>query len=298
MKITSRNIDFIGKKNIFLLVSAVLFSLSLFFILSKGFQYGVDFRGGTIVQIQFQEKVELQPIRDLFDKQLKTSIQITTFGRDESNEILLSLPQGFLGGEGNKEEITERIPTILSEQYSNFEIRRVESIGPKVGEQLKQKASYAVLYALFGILLYIWLRFKFSYALGALVALFHDVILTLGIFSMTEREISLTVVAAILTIVGYSLNDTIVVFDRIRENRIRSSKKKWIEIINSSINQSLSRTLLTSLTTFFVVTALFILGGDIIHDFSFALMVGVAIGTYSSIFVASPTLLHFQKTNS
>lgn len=288
------NFDFIGKRNLAFILSGILILAGLVSFVSKGFQYGIDFRGGTQIQIKFEKTPALTTIRDILTRELDKGVNISRFGEESHNEILVSVSQGALEKIKNK-NVSDEIEKIFQQKVGKYEIRRVETIGPKVGDQLKTKALEAVLYSMIGILIYIWLRFRLIYGVGAVVALFHDVIITLGFFSMFDKEITLTVIAALLTLVGYSLNDTIVIFDRIRENMTKLQKKSRLEIINISINENLSRTILTSLTTFFVVACLFILGGDIIHDFGFAMMIGLVVGTYSSIFVASPIVLFFDR---
>lgn len=286
-------IDFLGKKKIAFLLSAILICVGLFSIFTKGFHYGIDFRGGTLVQVKFQETPPLNEIRALFKKNLNTAVTITTFGEASENEIMISISQEAISHE--KDNLSEAIDKVFDGKLSNYDIRRIETVGPKVGNELKSKATQAVLYSLIGILAYIWFRFRFLYGIGAIIALFHDVMITLGIFSLLGKEISLTIVAALLTIVGYSLNDTIVVFDRVRENIPKLPKFKLEKVINISVNESLSRTLLTSITTFIVVAGLFAFGGDIIHDFAFAMLIGLVVGTYSSVFVASPAVIFIEE---
>ncbi|MGK0288674.1 MAG: preprotein translocase subunit SecF [bacterium] len=286
---TKPNFDFVGKRYIALAISAFLLVAGIGAIIFKGFQYGVDFRGGYIIQIQFiKQKPPIKKIRTLFKKNLTKSVSITTFGDQTENEILISLSQAAVA---KGTDVREKIEQIFKGQIHNYKIRRFESVGPKVGADLKKKAYQAVIASLIVILAYIWFRFQLRYGLGAVVALFHDVLIILGIFSFMGKEITLTIVAALLTVVGYSLNDTIVVFDRVRENVFKLPNKNLDEVINTSVNESLSRTILTSVTTFFVVVFLFALGGDIIHDFSFAVLIGLVVGTYSSVFVASPMVL-------
>lgn len=278
-----------------MIISSVLILISVGGLLVKGLTYGIDFRGGTLIQIQFQEEPDLATIRELFQQKLTSSVNITTFGEKADNEVIVTLSEESI--RNRYEELAELVHVILSDRFDNFTIRRVETVGPKVGDQLRTKAVQAAFYALIGILIYIGIRFKPRYGVAAVVALFHDVLFALGVFVFMEKEFTLTIVAAVLTIIGYSLNDTIVVFDRIRENVARFPKRPLQEVINLSINESLSRTILTSVTTFLVVSALFVLGGDIIHDFSFAMLIGLVVGTYSSVFVASPVALYLDPEN-
>jgi len=291
--------EIMGKRKFAYVISVILIIVSLAGLFFKGFTYGIDFDGGTLIQVQFPQKPDLAAIRGLFNERISTSVSITTFGEKEDNEVIITLSQEAI--KDKFDDLTKLVKEILTKEFTEFDIRRVETVGPKVGSELKTKAYQAALYVLAGILIYIGIRFKVRYGVAAVVALFHDVILTLGVFIFLEKEITLTIVAAVLTIIGYSLNDTIVVFDRIRENVARFPKRDLEEVINLSVNESLSRTILTSVTTFLVVFALFVLGGDIIHDFSFAMLIGLVVGTYSSVFVASPVVLYFDpeslKTN-
>ena len=287
-------IDFLSFKRITTIISLALILGGGFSIIThNGLKYGIDFRGGTNVQIQFSNQPNLDQLRQIFSEQNIKSIVLQTFGDVENNEILLGLPLDSSLGTGEK--LTAELQNILLNQYPKIEIRRIETIGPKVGDELKISAVKAILIALGLVLLYITIRFQWRQGVSAIIALVHDVMIVVGFFSILDKEFSLTVVAALLTVVGYSLNDTIVVFDRIRENLGKYRKKPLEEIINLSITETLSRTLITSGTTLLVVLALFFLGGEIIHDFSFALLVGVLIGTYSSIFVASPLTVLLAK---
>ena len=287
-------INFLAFRRIAAIISAVLILAGIGSVtVHKGLKYGIDFRGGTNVQIQFTTQPNLDQLRKLFAEQGMKNVVLQTFGDLADKEILLGLPIGSPLGTG--EHLTTELGKILLTQHPEFEIRRIESIGPKVGDELKISAVQAILIALGLVLLYITIRFQWRQGVSAIIALVHDVLIIVGIFSILEKEFSLTVVAALLTVVGYSLNDTIVVFDRIRENLGKYRKKSLEETINLSITETLSRTLITSGTTLLVVLALFILGGEIIHDFAFALLVGVLIGTYSSIYVASPVALFLTK---
>lgn len=284
------HIDFLGKRRFAFVLSIVLIIIGLFSIFFyNGLNYGIDFSGGTNVRIKFAQNINLNDLRDIFSKNNLKSIPIQTIGESDDNEVLVSLPVDSLLGEG--EQLINKLKNILSKKYPDLEIRSVETVGPKVGEELKSSALKAILIALALILIYITFRFHWKFGISSIITLVHDVLIVVGIFSIFDKEFSLTVVAALLTVVGYSLNDTIVVFDRIRENMARYRKRDLIEVINKSINETLSRTMLTSGTTLFVVIALLILGGEIIHNFAFALMIGIIVGTYSSIYVASPLVL-------
>jgi preprotein translocase subunit SecF len=276
----------------FMVSLAMIIISILSLVVHGGPNLGIDFAGGTLVQIQFKNKTTVNEIRNALKTTNLGSSVIQQFGYAADNEFLVKTEKSSSELKG----ISATVGEALASQFSSgdFEVRRVEVVGPKVGKDLRQKGVLAMLYAMVGILIYITWRFKFRYAVGAIIALIHDVVITVGIFSLLNKEFSLPIIAALLTIIGYSLNDTIVVYDRIREN-IRGVKRHALgDIINASINQVLSRTLLTSLTTLLVVTALLFLGGAVIHDFAFALLVGVITGTYSSIFIASPTILVWE----
>ena len=278
------NIDFLGKSKLFFIISGVLLILSIGVIFTKGFNYGIDFAGGTLVQINFEKEPNLNTLRDAFKEANLGEMVIQPFG--EPNDILIRVEKSEMDLNDVANIIQSKIAEVAGEQ--KFTIERVEQVGPQVGDQLKSKAIMAIIYSLIGILIYVSLRFEFMFSLGAVVALFHDVIITLGVFSFLGKEITLPIVAALLTIVGYSLNDTIVVFDRIRERIKESSQKEpIIKIMNKSVNETLSRTILTSGTTLLAVIALYLFGGEVINGFSFALLIGIVIGTYSSIGIAS-----------
>ncbi|MDC0225017.1 protein translocase subunit SecF [Deltaproteobacteria bacterium] len=287
-------IDFLSFKRTAAVFSAILILGGIASIVAhQGLKYGIDFRGGTNVQIQFPTTPDLDQLRQFFAEKGMKNVVLQTFGDAADQEILLGLPTGSPLGTGEK--LTSELRKILLPQHPKLEIRRIETIGPKVGDELKISAVQAIFIALGLVLLYITIRFQWRQGVSAIVALVHDVLVVIGMFSILDKEFSLTVVAALLTVVGYSLNDTIVVFDRIRENQGKYRKKPFEEMINLSITETLSRTLITSGTTLLVVLALFILGGEIIHDFAFALLVGVLIGTYSSIYVASPVSVFLTK---
>jgi preprotein translocase subunit SecF len=288
------DINFVGRMKLAFSISLALIIISLLsLIIHKGPNLGIDFAGGTLVQIKFKEATSVNDIRSpLKTINLGNSI-IQRFGYQNNNEFLIKTEKSSSELKGLSGMIEEALRTAYPE--GSFEIRRVEVVGPKVGKDLRQKGMLAMLYAIIGILIYITWRFEFRYAIGAIIALVHDVIITVGIFSVLNKEFTLPIIAALLTIIGYSLNDTIVVYDRIRENFRSQKRQPLTQIVNESINQVLSRTILTSGTTLLVVGALFFLGGAVIHDFAFALLVGVIIGTYSSIFIASPTVLAWEN---
>jgi len=291
------NIDVMGVKKWAILGSTIIIMIGIVSLIAKGGpKYGVDFSGGTMVQIKFlneQENVDVERIRESLKKLNLAEALIQQYGPAHNNEVLIRMSQSS----SELKSISDEVKAALIEEFGaeNFEVRRVEMVGPKVGKDLREKGLWAIIFATILVLIYTGWRFEFKYGLGAIAALAHDVMITIGAFSLTNREITLPVIAALLTIIGYSLNDTIVVFDRVRDNLRLMKGEKFEGILNSSINQTLSRTILTSLTTFFVVVCLYILGGEVINDFAFALILGVIIGTYSSIYIASPVVLLYNK---
>lgn len=291
------NLNIVGKMKTAAFCSLIMIVISLTsLILHGGPRLGIDFAGGTLVQIKFQRETTVDRIRAGLKKINLEGSVIQEFGYRNNNEFLLRTEKSTFDLKG----LSGKIEDALTSEYGKgeFEIRRVEVVGPKVGADLRQKGISAMVIAMIGILVYITWRFEFRYAVGAIFALIHDVIITVGVFSISDREFTLPIIAALLTIIGYSLNDTIVVFDRIRENIRKSRKQSLREVTNSSINQVLSRTILTSVTTLLVVLALFFLGGAVIHDFAFALLIGILVGTYSSAFIASPTVLAWETFKS
>ena len=283
---TRFNIKFMEKRKLAAIISSLLLIISIASLASKGLNLGIDFTGGTLVEVGYTNAVDLEPIRQsLTDSEFDDAL-VQYFG--SAKDILIRIPpqEGL-----DTAEISSEILGLLSNTGAAVEMRRVEFVGPQVGEELKNDGGLAMLYALIGIPLYVAMRFQMRFSVGAITALVHDVTITLGIFSITQMDFDLTVLAALLAVIGYSLNDTIVVFDRVRENFRKLRENTPIEVFNHSLNQTLSRTIMTSLTTLLVLTALFIFGGEIIHSFATALIIGVLIGTYSSIFVASPVTL-------
>ena len=256
---------------------------------------GVDFKGGTEVQVQFTAPPNVAQIRSSMDAAGIKDAHIVSFGKPEENEVLISLPRQ--SDESQLDTGRSRVEAALATAYQkSFNVRNVSVVGPTVGKQLQIKALEATAYSLLGMLIYLWFRFELIYGVAAVVAVFHDTLITIGAFALTNQEISLTVIAAILTLVGYSMNDTIVVFDRIRENLRMNRRETLAEVVNRSINQTLSRTVLTSGLTFLTVLSLYIFGGEVLHGFSFALVIGILIGTYSSIAVAAPMLVAYQES--
>lgn len=287
------NIDFVGKKSIAIIISAVLILLGIGSLVVKGGpNYGIDFAGGTLVQVLFEEQTDAGSIKDSLGDLKLGSMSVQQFG-DNANEYLIRVENSS----GELKGLSQEIGGALETKYGKgkVDIRRVEMVGPQVGKDLRAKGIKAILYAMLGILVYISWRFEFRFAVGAIIALAHDVMITLGAFSLFGKEIDLPIIAAFLAIIGYSLNDTIIVYDRIRENLAKYNKESFSFVVNRSVNDTLSRTMLTSGTTLLVVLALFVLGGGVIHNFAFAMLVGVLIGTYSSIFVASPILIFWEQ---
>jgi preprotein translocase subunit SecF len=277
------HINFLGQRKLAYMISAGVIAIGLLsIVLHGGFKYGVDFQGGTLLQVRFEKPIEAQRIRETLAGIGIKDAEIQHFG--EEREAIIRVRKAVEG----VDVATPIIEALNAANPDNrAEVRRQEMVGPKVGSELRRQAVFAVLYAMVGILIYCWFRFEFKFSVGAVVALFHDVTITLGMISLTGREITLPIIAALLTIVGYSINDTIVVYDRIRENRRKMYGKSFVDIVNASVNETLSRTIITSLTVFLVVLALYFFGGEVIRDFSFALLVGVIVGTYSSIYIAS-----------
>lgn len=334
------NINFIGKRRIAFVGSMILIAISITSLVIKGGpRYGIDFAGGTMVQVKFSQEIEPQAIKNALGSLGLGITSVQGFGERKEHEFLIRAAESTEALEGLASEIKHRLESAYPQNMT--EVRRVEMVGPKVGKDLREKALLAIFSALLFIVVYISGRFelkwmvsiimasclilslfvfakfalsipililiavlvtlalsfylKLRFAMGAIVALIHDVLITVGAFSLSNREFTLPIIAALLTIIGYSLNDTIIVFDRIRENSRKYHRQPYELIINRSINETLSRTLLTSLTTLVVVIALFVLGGGIIHDFAFALIIGVIVGTYSSVYVASPVLIIWQQ---
>jgi preprotein translocase subunit SecF len=302
----SVNVDWLGKKWYFLGFS-LIFSVAGLIAMAVHWSHtgspvplGVDFQGGTQVQVQFTQAPELEKIRQAMDASgiRDSSIQpIRNVDQATSNDVLISLPEQT--NESALDAGRQQIVDALHAHYPNaFSVRNVQVVGPTVGRQLERQAGLATIYSMAGMLVYLWFRFQLIYGVAAVVACFHDTLITLGAFALTNQEISLTVIAAILTLVGYSMNDTIVVFDRIRENLRLSRRESLPDVVNRSINQTLSRTVLTSGLTFITVLSLYIFGGQVLRGFSFALVIGILIGTYSSIAVAAPMLVAWQEWRS
>lgn len=275
-----------GKRRIAVVFSALLLGVSIVSLVTQQLNFGIDFTGGALVEAGYRETVALDQVRNVLSATQFSDAVVQYFG--SANDILIRVAQ--VQGK-NSADISSEIIEILDRSGHDVEIRRVEFVGPQVGEDLREDGGLALIYALIMIFIYIAFRFQRRFSVGAIAALTHDVIITIGFFSVLQLDFDLTVLAALLAVIGYSLNDTIVVFDRIRENFRRMRKGTPVDIVNASLNQTLTRTLITSLTTLLVLTALFFLGGELIRPFSTALIIGVLIGTYSSIYVASPVTL-------
>ena len=291
------NINFIGIRMLAFVVSAVLMIASIAITAQKGLNLGIDFTGGTVIEIRTPVEPNLEALRTTLNNLGLGSISIQEFGQPD--DLLIRLPEQKKPKNWTKddEEPNKRAIAIVRENLSEafegqpIDYRRVEFVGPQVGKELKLKGLYAIIFSLIGILGYIWYRFEWQFGVAAIIALAHDSIATVGLFSFTQMEFNLSTVAAILMIAGYSINDTVVVFDRIRENLRKYKKRPLPELFNFSVNQTLSRTLMTSVTTLLALIALYVFGGEVIRGFVYALIFGIGIGTYSSIFVASPVLL-------
>lgn len=289
--LTNTNFEFINRRRGAYMISAVVILIGLVSILfHKGLNYSIDFRGGSLLEVRFDQAIPIEDLRASVANTDVGTFEIQEFGAP--NEILIRVEKSDASGDLG--------PKILDRFQQDFsgnsaELRREETVGPRIGKELRGQAFLAIVFSIIGILIYISWRFEFRFAVAAVIALLHDILVTLGFFSLTDREISLAVIASFLTIVGYSLNDTIVVFDRIREDLRTGSRKAYDRVLNGAINRTLSRTILTSMTTLAVVIFLIVAGGPVIRDFSIALLVGVIVGTYSSMFIASPILVEWQN---
>ncbi len=286
--ISDSKFDFMGKRKLALILSSVLIVIALLAIVIRGLNLGVDFTGGYTIEVGYETAPDLDVVRSsLTDAQLPDAI-VQNFGTSTDVLIRMAPPED---GSNDAKLSDSVLAALASSSESKIDLRRVEFVGPQVGEELREKGGLAVLTALFFIVVYIWFRFEKKFSVGSVLALVHDVVITVGIFALFQIEFDLTILAAILAVIGYSLNDTIVVFDRIRENFRSMRRGSPAEVMNASVNQTLSRTVITSFTTLLVLSALFLFGGKIINGFALALIVGVIVGTYSSIFVASTAVL-------
>ena len=286
------NINFMRIKKLTLFISSILFFLSLSLVFIKGLNLGIDFTGGSLIEVRFKENIDLNNLRMKMNKLDLGEIQLQTIGN--GNDIVIRV-QDKKNNENTQSETIQIIKKSLSDK--SVEYRRAEFVGPKVGGELVNAGIIAVIFSLIGILIYIWIRFQWNFAIGAIIALVHDVILTLGFFSVLQLEFNLATVAAVLTIAGYSINDTVVIYDRIRDTMRKYKQITFDKVINISLNGTLSRTLTTSLTTLLALIALYTFGGIVISSFIIALIWGVLIGTYSSVYVASPILTYLKQDN-
>ena len=273
------------------LFSIILFLISLIFLFFKGLNFGVDFKGGTLIEIRLTSSDHsVSKVRDVFSKSNLSNLTVKNFG-NEKDYIVKFQKQNL-----ENPEFINNLKNEISKSFPDINFRRVENVGPKVSAELLRSGVIAISVALFLMLVYIWIRFEWQFSLGAIVALFHDVIVTLGLFSLLGLEINLSIIAAVLTIVGYSMNDTVVIFDRVRENLRKYSDIKIFELTNISINETLSRTLITSITTLLALLSIFFFGGEVLKGFSLAMIFGVIFGTYSSIYIANTVLVRLNVT--
>ena len=279
------NINFVSAFKKANIISIIIFTLSVFFVFFKGLNYGIDFKGGTLIELRTDTSVQVSSIRESLKSMNLGDVNVKRFGKE--GDYLIKVEQK---NTNNSNIILEIKKTLTNSLNSELDFRRVENVGPKVSSELLESSIIAISLALAAMLFYIWVRFEWQFSVGSIIALFHDVVITLGIFSLLSLEINLSIIAAVLTIVGYSMNDTVVIYDRIRENLLKYNKVNISDISNLSINETLARTIITSVTTLLALISIYILGGEILRGFSFAMILGVLIGTYSSIFVASPIL--------
>ncbi len=292
-------LNFLKQSGLFMAISTLVVLASIGIIAAKGFFYGIDFSGGTEIQVQFNQNIDTSKVRSFMSEKGYAKASVQNFG--DANEFLIRM--GTVKGKDEKETnyiLNTMIKKVRTGLESNFKtegalIRRVDSVGPQIGSELKRNGILAAFYAFLMILIYVGLRFDYKYAPGAVICLIHDALITLGIFSLFQKEVNVQTMAAILTIIGYSLNDTIVTFDRIRENVSLYKGKTFKMIVNRSLNDVLSRTLLTSITTLIAVLVMYFMAGGVIRDFAFTLAIGVVVGTYSSVFIASPLVLVFDR---
>ena len=284
-----KNINFVSKFKMANLASITFFILSVLLIGFKGLNYGIDFKGGTLIELRTEKSIKAVSIRDALSSMDLGDINVKNFGQE--GDYLIKVEQKNTKNNNLIPEIKKKLSDSLS---AEVDFRRVENVGPKVSSELLESSVIAITLALAAMLFYIWVRFEWQFSFGSIVALFHDVVITLGIFSLLSLEINLSIIAAVLTIVGYSMNDTVVIYDRIRENLFKYTKISISDVANLSINETLARTVITSVTTLLALLSIYLLGGEILRGFSFAMILGVIIGTYSSIFVASPILKFFR----
>ena len=282
------NVPFIGMRKIAIAMSALLMIASVVTYVVRDLNFGIDFRGGTLIEVGAENAIDIGAMRSTLGGLGLGDVQIQEFGA--ANDVLIRIEQQE-GGDQTQQDVVKQVQIVLNETFTDLDYRRVEVVGPKVSGELIEAGIFAVLAAVFAVLFYIWIRFEWQFSLGAVIALVHDVTLTIGVFSLLQLEFNLSIIAAILTIVGYSLNDTVVVYDRVRENLRKYKKRDLSDLLDLSLNETLSRTTMTSVTTLLALISLYVFGGEVIRGFTFAMIWGVVVGTYSSIFVASPILL-------
>ncbi|MFZ9203746.1 MAG: protein translocase subunit SecF [Candidatus Fonsibacter ubiquis] len=278
------NFDFLKYKKFFILVSASLVFFSFILIFSKGLNLGVDFKGGTTIEIRLEKKMDIEKIRNSLSKSKINNFSVKEFGT--ANDLLIYTDNSI-----SPSDIKNFLEKDLKEKIT---IRKIETVGPKVGSELIKSAIYSVLLCLIAIFLYLWFRFEWQFSLGGIVALFHDLIITVGVFALLGLQFDLSIIAALLTILGYSINDTVIIYDRIRENLKKDSSSELSILVNESLNNTLSRTLKTSGTTLLSIVAVLIFGGEVLRGFAFAITFGIIVGTYSSIYIAAPILMFFK----
>ena len=292
------NLNFIDNKNFFFITSGLLSIISIFFLIIKGLNFGIDFKGGLLIETSFNKNIDITQIRTKLNDIVPGDFSIQSLDNSKNNYLIKV--ETYSSSNGNNQKLISDIKNNLNKEYQDIDYRRLEYVGPTVSKELIQAGILSILIAIGAMLMYIWFRFELPFAIGAVIALIHDIALTVGMFSISSLEFNLATVAAILLIIGYSMNDTVVVYDRIRENIKKFRKISIVALLNKSVNETLSRTINTTATTILALLALFIFGGNIIKDFSFAMIWGILIGTYSSILIATPVLvfLNIKRTEN
>ena len=286
------NINFLERKTLFFITSGILSIISIIFLFVKSLNFGIDFKGGLLLEISLKKNYEINLIRNKLSKLVPGDFSIQNLDNSENNYLIKI--ETYTNEKENNQKLILEIKETLNKEFLEVDYRRLEYVGPTVSKELIKAGIFSILIAISAMLAYIWFRFELPFAIGAVVALIHDIVLTIGMFSITSLEFNLATVAAILLIIGYSMNDTVVVYDRIRENLKKFKKISIISLLNKSVNETLSRTINTTITTILALLALYIFGGSIIKDFSFAMIWGILIGTYSSILIATPVLVHLN----
>ncbi len=292
------NLNFIDNKKFFFITSGLLSIISIFFLIIKGLNFGIDFKGGLLIETTFSKNIDIIQIRTKLNNVVPGDFSIQSLDNSKNNYLIKV--ETYSSSNGNNQKLISDIKNNLNKEYQDIDYRRLEYVGPTVSKELIQAGILSILIAIGAMLIYIWFRFELPFAIGAIIALIHDIVLTVGMFSISSLEFNLATVAAILLIIGYSMNDTVVVYDRIRENIKKFRKISIVALLNKSVNETLSRTINTTATTILALLALFIFGGNIIKDFSFAMIWGILIGTYSSILIATPVLvfLNIKRTEN